>query len=722
MIARHIAMRSLKKSGFAGLMKYLTDPQDKNERVGEITATNCQSAAHEVATIEILNTQSLNQRATSDKTYHLVLSFRAGEQPDSVTLRAIEEHICAGLGFKDHQRISVVHHDTDNLHVHIAINKIHPVRHTIHNPHNDHFVLGKLCDQAERKFGLQSDNHAGRARSGQHAAADMEQHAGVESLIGWIQRECREALLVADSWPALHQAMRDNGLLLHARGNGFVITAADGTTVKASSVDRALSKARLEERLGPFEASPASGPNQQSARRYERMPMASGADTSELFARYKAEQAAADSLRIAQGHSARERKDQLIGAAKRKGRLKRAVIRLLRCDRWSKRILYAATSRTLLAEIEKIHKDYRAERQSVRSEHGRQAWTDWLTSEAARGDDAALDALRKRQGRQTLKGNTLAGEQRRGAGRASVGAKDRIDSITRHGTIILCAGSTVLRDDGERLQVSRTGTGAGLQMALRMAQERYGDCIHIEGTDTFKDQIVRTAAAARLSLTFDDALLERRRQELIAAPERGDDHEHSGRYGTGQAVGGSLPGGRKSAAASRTGARRAEPHAGGVGRRPPPESQNHLRSLSALGMVRIPGGAEVLLPGDVRGHMEQQGTAADHGVRRPVAGAVSPTTQASAAAAQYVFEREQKRLTLSDIPKHKVYDGFQGPASFAGLRKVNGENLALLRSDKEILVLPIDDPTARRLQRLALGRAVIVSRDKGGIRVKGRSR
>ena len=250
MIAKHVRMRALKKSDYAGLLQYLLDPQNKNERVGEVRLTNCQSMDPVIATIEVLNTQSLNQRATGDKTYHLVLSFRAGEQPDARTLRALEDRVCAALGYAEHQRVSVVHHDTDNLHVHIAINKIHPTRHTMLSPYNDHITLGKVCQQLEREFGLQRDNHTARKHSAENQAGDMEQHAGVESLLGWIKRECWSNMISAASWEALHDVMSANGLLLHERGNGLIITAPDGTSVKASSLDRHFSKVRLEERLG----------------------------------------------------------------------------------------------------------------------------------------------------------------------------------------------------------------------------------------------------------------------------------------------------------------------------------------------------------------------------------------------------------------------------------------------------------------------------------------
>ena len=55
MIAKHVFMKSLKKSDFAGLVKYILDSQNKNERLGSVTVTNCHSSRPDVAIIEILN-------------------------------------------------------------------------------------------------------------------------------------------------------------------------------------------------------------------------------------------------------------------------------------------------------------------------------------------------------------------------------------------------------------------------------------------------------------------------------------------------------------------------------------------------------------------------------------------------------------------------------------------------------------------------------------------
>jgi hypothetical protein len=137
-------MKSPQKSRFGKLVAYLLDPQDKKTRVGEVEITNCVSTDTTWAVREIAATQWLNTRAKSPRTYHLIISLGAGENADAQTLRMIEERFCNALGYAEHQRISVVHHDTDNVHIHVAINKIHPTTFTIHAPIRDYKTL-RIC-------------------------------------------------------------------------------------------------------------------------------------------------------------------------------------------------------------------------------------------------------------------------------------------------------------------------------------------------------------------------------------------------------------------------------------------------------------------------------------------------------------------------------------------------------------------------------------------------
>jgi hypothetical protein len=511
MIAKHVTMKSIRKSDFGRLVKYITHPQQKSERVGQVSVTNCQTDRVAVSILEVINTQALNTRAVTDKTYHLIVSFRAGEEPDAETLRAVEARLCEGLGFGEHQRISAVHYDTDNLHLHIAINKIHPTRYTIKNPYNDYKTLAKLCETLERDYGLEPDNHRAQRCGAENRAQDMERHAGIESLIGWIKRECLGQLQSAQSWVELHRVLGDNGLEIRERANGLIVT--DGrTAVKASSVSRDLSKTKLEVRLGAFEPARELGTAKPS-RRYEPRPLPTGADTSELYAKYRAEQEHCGRERQVQSLAARSRKTHAIEAAKRTGRLKRTAIKLMVGGGIGKRALFALAGKGLKDEIHQIVKHYNAERELIQKGYRREAWADWLRRKATEGDGAALAALRAREAVQGLKGNTLTGQKRQ-FNRAPDAANATVDSITKKGTIIYRIGASAIRDDGAKLAVSRGATEAGLEAALRMGMRRYGNCLIVNGNDEFKAQIANVAAKTRLPVTFADAVLEHRRRSL----------------------------------------------------------------------------------------------------------------------------------------------------------------------------------------------------------------
>ena len=100
MISKKVGMKTREKSRF-GKVAYLLDPQGKKTRVGEVVITNCVSTDTTWAVREIAATQRLNARAKSDRTYHLLVSLRAGENPDAQTLRMIEERFCKELGYAE---------------------------------------------------------------------------------------------------------------------------------------------------------------------------------------------------------------------------------------------------------------------------------------------------------------------------------------------------------------------------------------------------------------------------------------------------------------------------------------------------------------------------------------------------------------------------------------------------------------------------------------------
>jgi len=138
---------------------YLLDVNHHGEKVGGVRITNCLSTDAAAAALEILATQDKNTRSRTDKTLHLVVSFPPGERPAPRTLQQIEDSLCAAIGFFDHQRISAVHIDTRHMHIHVAINRIHP--HTFRNvyPWQSQRRLMAACDRLEIQWGLQQTQH-----------------------------------------------------------------------------------------------------------------------------------------------------------------------------------------------------------------------------------------------------------------------------------------------------------------------------------------------------------------------------------------------------------------------------------------------------------------------------------------------------------------------------------------------------------------------------------
>ncbi|EHL31869.1 hypothetical protein LDG_6035 [Legionella drancourtii LLAP12] len=290
MIIRHILMKKTRLSSFSGLVQYLCNKQNKQERVGKIRLSNCNSIDPIWAVQEVLATQARNQRASGDKTYHMLISFAPGENPSSQALQEIEDRVASLIGFKEHQRISVVHHDTDNLHIHVAINKIHPQTFNMIEPYRAYKTFAEVASKLEIELGLQITNHQTRKNRSENLADDMELHSGIESLINWMKRNCKEQIDAAQNWSNLHKILAKHHMRIQIRANGFIFCDEDGLTVKASSVSRNFSKERLESKLGEFEPL-LSITNLSSSNVYRYEPLNKTIISSELYAQYQHEKA-----------------------------------------------------------------------------------------------------------------------------------------------------------------------------------------------------------------------------------------------------------------------------------------------------------------------------------------------------------------------------------------------------------------------------------------------
>lgn len=498
MIVKHIPMNNQAKSSFAGLVNYITDTQNKSERVDFVNVSNCQSHTLKAATCEVLAVQHQNTRATGDKTYHLIVSFRAGETPNERTLKEIEKRVCDSLGYSEHQRISAVHTDTDNMHIHIAINKIHPKTKTMHEPFKAYKTLAGIAEILEQDYSLEQDNHKTLKTLAEGKAEDMECHSGVESLKNWIRRECLEDMATADSWKAIHALLNEKGVELKTRGNGLVFESG-GVQVKASTVGRQFSKSNLEVKFGEYKPSTLSTPKKG----YVKKPTQFKVNTTELYAQYLKEQNNNTVKKKIALANLRKRKEQKIGSAKIVSKFKRKGIKLLKIDHLAKKVLYSQTHALLGIKLKEIHEQARLDRKAVHEQYARLSWADWLRSEAVGGNSLALDALRAREQSNGLKGNNI-----QASGEKSSDKKTVIDGITKKGTQIY---KGKIRDDGHRVKVTGQVTDEQIKEALEIVKSKYGKYITLNGTPNFQSVVVEVAAKYGLDVQFKDKYLEAER-------------------------------------------------------------------------------------------------------------------------------------------------------------------------------------------------------------------
>jgi hypothetical protein len=510
---------------------YILDTGHAGEKVAWARATNCGSDDPGWAVKDILATQAQNTRSKSDKSYHLVVSFPEGERPTRDQIEDIEDRLCGALGYGDHQRVSAVHQNTDNWHLHIAINKVHPK--TLRNvtPIRDHFLLQAECADLEIRHGLTKEPHTldprqARENKARGRAADFEARHGGQSFQVWTRERAGPALIAArdagKGWQTVHQVAAALDLTVKLRGAGLVIGHKSDSRlhVKASDVDRGLSLKAMTDQLGPFEPPGQAAQAEKPQGRYQR-PTPSG----DLYEAFKRERDAAIRAREAASVdlTARHRAYARELAAWYRGRIRQEHAQGLKGAVRRESFQHIADEREQdrLARMERE----RDERRQVRDNHKMPHWQGYLEAEAAKGSEDALRALRSRQRRtQRLEDEILTAQD--AAEARHVVHQHMKPAVRRDGRVVYrVTDGGVVSDEAEQVRVPQS-TAAAAFLALSLASDRFGTRpLVVKGSDEFRSQVARVAGIEGMGVTFADPALERQRAEtkiVDRAQERTD--------------------------------------------------------------------------------------------------------------------------------------------------------------------------------------------------------
>ena len=374
-----------------------------------------------------------------------------------------------------------MHKDTDNLHIHIAINKIHPTSHRAIEPYYDYMKLDEACAALEFKHELQTDNRITdtqeRAKdetlqSGK--AGDMEAHNGMDSFQRWIgdQKEniCKH-LDTAKSWSDFHQRLGRYGLTIRPRGAGMVISAKEEKAfTKASDLGRKFSKGALEKRFGKYQ--PASKEDEirdfSVIHRYRKVPRSRGGKpSSPLWDTYRDEK---DRIvvekKLAKDDVWKQRSEE-IGKGRDIYTARRRAVKIdTLLNRYQKREVYSQLYRNNKIRVKTERDSHRETMKVLNERYPVKTWKDFLIDHAAAGDpDAVVILRRSHRGKRKERGSAFVGADE---GQILLPMKRQTKP---NGDVLYQADGVHVRDTGKRLEMDADGVGAkGLAKVLRMAR------------------------------------------------------------------------------------------------------------------------------------------------------------------------------------------------------------------------------------------------------------
>lgn len=501
MIVKKVAKMSKGGGSFGGLANYLMDVKNNGEKVQEFNFTNCNFGDDFNLNLkEVTNTQKVNTTTINDKTYHLIVSFQEDENPSLETIKSIESELAKSLGFENHQRLSVIHNNTNNLHIHIAINRIDPETFMSKDPFRDIHTLQNKATELEEKYQLKRDNHTAQKDKEPTHIKDKEIHSGVTSFLSWIKKdvvtEIKEILKdETKSLEDLQKTLNKYNLELRERGAGIVISDKDRALyVKASDVDRGLSKGSLTKRFGAFKPSRIEEP---AITKF-------GAKTTSLWDEYQAQTKTQRTMKKESLEGISDKGIESFKMLKDDYSRQRGLIKNnLNLSKSVKREAYRILNERRANDFKTLKEQLSGERSEIFKDNKFKTYTEFLSVKAAGGDSEAIRLLRKNEAKEQT-GNILILDNK------EIEAKSKIlpgqkPNISKSGIVFykMSDGNKII-DSGESLKLTTTfdKNETSLRELLDLAKIKFGSKpILVQGSKTFKKEIAEINSKIGLKIT-----------------------------------------------------------------------------------------------------------------------------------------------------------------------------------------------------------------------------
>jgi hypothetical protein len=257
------------------LADYIAGPEagGAGEKLEHRGAVNFLNIDHEGQVREMVDLAETAKRSPQP-VQHWILSWREGEQPTAAQADEAVTMLLHELGLAEHQAIYGLHRDTDNWHLHVAVNRVHPDTEKLVTVNNgfDHEVAHRAIARIEQRQGWEREQRAlyeaspdgAMARARPRGAADRQPSARAREFEERTAERSAERVATEDAapvirrartWRELHETLAVKGIRFEKKGSGALLWVCD-QPVKASTAGRDCSMAALQKRLGDFVPGP----------------------------------------------------------------------------------------------------------------------------------------------------------------------------------------------------------------------------------------------------------------------------------------------------------------------------------------------------------------------------------------------------------------------------------------------------------------------------------
>ena len=230
-------------SSFRALTDYIRDAEKTQ---GNVWVINCLSIGSAAAG---MSATALQNKRCNYPGYHGIITWPSDEKPTPEQAKEAGIITLKELGFDvgdcGHQAMIALHRDTDNWHIHIAANKVHPETLKPLHIHYSHERLHAACREVEIKQGWSNQNglmevtydvdgeanivkssyRNERNRGVSQQSLDYEKHAGVFSferyMFETVGPSLKEELKAKSTWQSIHKLLNEFNVKIVERGGGF---------------------------------------------------------------------------------------------------------------------------------------------------------------------------------------------------------------------------------------------------------------------------------------------------------------------------------------------------------------------------------------------------------------------------------------------------------------------------------------------------------------------